>query len=205
MSYYGNPMFDFLYFVFTSVKPELVVENLDHLLAYYYSELVEAMRVLEVKTAAPSLDQLNVQLQRAGPFGKTFNCNNCITDRGSNIFLLFLVCTLLLDIIPIIIMDRIELENTNSLMTSDDPDILAKMNFHKFNNTRFETVLKTYLPFWDKRGFLGTQLTSDDLPDELKDLLNKKQPVSIASQVAIATEPEAPKRYLLAIYGFSCR
>lgn len=63
-------MFDFVYFVFTSVKPEIVVEQLDALLAFYHTELTAAMGALKVQTQVPSLDQLNLQLQRAGPFGR---------------------------------------------------------------------------------------------------------------------------------------
>lgn len=68
-SYYGNPMCDLIYFLFTSLKPELVVEHLDDLVAYYHAQLVNAMAVLKVTTNPPSLDQLQIQLQRAGPFG----------------------------------------------------------------------------------------------------------------------------------------
>lgn len=153
LSFYGNPMFDFVYFVFTSIKPDLVVEHLDALLAFYHGELAEAMHLLKVKTSAPSLEQLNVQMQRAGPF----------------------VGTLLLDIIPIILMDRVEIENTTSLMTNPDNDIMEKLNYHKMNNDRYAHILQTYLPFWDKRGFLGSQLTMNDLPEGLKGLFDNKQ------------------------------
>ena len=70
MAYYGNPMCDFLYFVFTSVLPQEVVEHFDELVAFYHQELVAAMTSLKVQKAAPSLDQIVLQLQRAGPFGK---------------------------------------------------------------------------------------------------------------------------------------
>lgn len=155
MSFYGNPMFDFVYFVFTSIQPDIVVSNLDALLAFYHGELAEAMYLLKAKTDAPSLEQLNVQLQRAGPF----------------------VATLLLDIIPVVIMDRVPIENENSLMTNPNAEIMAKFTYHKMNNPRYEHVLKTYLPFWDQRGFLGSQLTMADLPEELKGLTdNKSEP-----------------------------
>lgn len=69
MSFYGNPMCELIYFLFTSLKPHLVVEHLDDLVAYYHAQLVNAMVVLKVKESPPSLDQLQIQLQRAGPYG----------------------------------------------------------------------------------------------------------------------------------------
>lgn len=69
MSSFGNPMSDFVYFVFTSIPPAVVVQHIDSLLAYYHSELAQAMGTLKVQTQVPSLEQLNVQLQRAAPYG----------------------------------------------------------------------------------------------------------------------------------------
>lgn len=85
-------------------------------------------------------------------------------------------------------MDRIKLENKNNLMTSPDPEMLERLNFHKYNNPRFEEVLKTLLPFWDQRGYLSSQLTMDDLPEYLKQEKTTEPVVTVASVEALPVE-----------------
>lgn len=180
LSFYGNPMFDFVYFVFTSLKPELVVENLDDLLVFYQAELANAMQMLKIEAKAPSVEQLNLQLQRVGP----------------------LVSTLLLDIIPIVIMDRLEPGTVD--MTDFSIETMEKMNYHKYNNTRFEQVVKLYLPMWENRGFLNLQLTMDDLPDYLKgafmvpsEVASETVESTTADVVTAAVAEPADKRYCI--------
>ena len=70
MSFFGNPMVDFVSFVFTSVKPTVAIDNLCSLVEFYHTELSQSIGNLKVQSAAPSLDQLRVQMQRAGPVGE---------------------------------------------------------------------------------------------------------------------------------------
>lgn len=63
-------MVDFIYFVFTSINPELVINNWDALISYYHDELSTSMSDLKVQTQPPSVEQLKLQVQRAGPFGE---------------------------------------------------------------------------------------------------------------------------------------
>lgn len=69
MTYHGNPMFDVIYFLFSSVKPDIVVANFDDLVVFYHTELTSALNDLKAKTTPPSLEQLQMQLHRVGPFG----------------------------------------------------------------------------------------------------------------------------------------
>lgn len=78
--------------------------------------------------------------------------------------------------IPGVIMERTELTNDIDVIPNDS-DVLIKIRKIMMNNPRYEHALKTYLPFFDKRGFLSSQLTNDDLPAELRGLLEKKPEV----------------------------
>lgn len=53
-------------------------------------------------------------------------------------------------------------------------------------NDCLEEVLKTYLPLWDQHGFLGTQLTMEDLPEDLK------APTAAAAVVVVEESPMTP-------------
>lgn len=102
----------------------------------------------------------------------------------------FPVSNLLLFIIPIILMDRMDVENKNSLMTSANAEVMAKLNDFKFSNPRFEELLKVYLPFWDKRGFLSSHGTKEDLPDYLKGIFDG--PSEAVVVVAAEEKPATP-------------
>ena len=68
-------------------------------------------------------------------------------------------------------------------------------------NPRFETALKTLFPFCEKRGFLGSQLTTADLPAELKDLFDKSS--EVIPEVATVTVDGYV--YLFISRGSSCQ
>lgn len=70
LSFWGNPAFDILYFIFTSVKPEIVVEQFDNLVVFYHEELVKAMGALKVQLAPPALQQIQQQITKSGFFGR---------------------------------------------------------------------------------------------------------------------------------------
>lgn len=92
-------------------------------------------------------------------------------------------------------MDRMKLENKDSLMTNPDPEIMERWIFNKFNNERFVEVLKVLLPFLDQRGFLSSPLTMADLPEYLKDLCDnveeKKTEESVVTVAAVEAVPVA--------------
>lgn len=77
-----------------------------------------------------------------------------------------------------------------------DPDFVIKMRRLMVNNSRYETCLKTFLPFCDKRGYLGSQLTASDLPDEFKGFFDKQPPqpeVATPTATEAADKTEAPQ------------
>lgn len=73
MSYYGSPILDVSYFLFTSSNEHIRAHEFDRLFDYYCDQFIDIMRKLNVDLAKiPSKRQLHAEFQMRGCYGGFF-------------------------------------------------------------------------------------------------------------------------------------
>lgn len=73
MSYYGSPILDISYFLFTSSSEHIQAHEFDRLFDYYCAQLIEIMRKLDLPPAKiPSKRQLHAEFRMRGCYGGCF-------------------------------------------------------------------------------------------------------------------------------------
>lgn len=74
MSYFGSPMLDISYFLFSSPNETISSIEFEHLLNYYNDHLIETMTTLEIQTSQiPSKQQLYDEFLLRGCYGAFFS------------------------------------------------------------------------------------------------------------------------------------
>lgn len=73
MSYYGSPILDVSYFLFTSSNEDIRTPEFDWLFDYYCDQLIDVMRKLNLASdRIPSKHQLNTEFRMRGCYGGFF-------------------------------------------------------------------------------------------------------------------------------------
>lgn len=131
MSYWGNPLLDVFYFLFSSLQHNILVEKFEELFQHYCHELISASTLLKLGEKAPTMAQLSDQLTKCGHYASM----------------------LLTEIVPIVVMERHDDANIESFMDSDSPAALNMQN-KMYHNPKYQEILKALLPFMNEKGFL---------------------------------------------------
>jgi hypothetical protein len=103
MGYWTSPAADLLYFLHTSLSPDLLDKH--HVLVQeYYNSLTETLSALRYRGLQPTLTELQRQLQKRGPY-TVFMCST---------------------ILPIILADRNYIPNVRKIMKKEQVIHLSK-------------------------------------------------------------------------------
>lgn len=134
ITYWGRPVTDLLYFLFSSVQPEQLVAQFDALIKYYHDNLVESAAKLGVATKIPLLRDLLADIMKNGFF--TAIC--CI------------------GIIPIVLTEKSDDSKVENFFNNDDNNEAATRFEEKMfsGNRRLENKMRLLLPFFDNKGLL---------------------------------------------------
>ncbi|KAG5683046.1 hypothetical protein PVAND_012353 [Polypedilum vanderplanki] len=131
LSYWGSPIGDLFYFLFTSVEDDVKVDGFDELIEHYHSELSDFLKELSFDGHIPTLSELQSELTDKKEYG----------------------LSMMLEVMCIV------KYNSNEKFTIDmimDPNKLNQAIFDRiFRNKSYIKCIKTLLPFLYKRGFLG--------------------------------------------------
>ncbi|XP_055688311.1 uncharacterized protein LOC129792918 [Lutzomyia longipalpis] len=168
MSHWGRPAVDLQYFLFSSVRPEIVVQEFDALIQHYHSVLVESLKLLGSKKTPPLLRDLHIQILESSAYGSM--CFSGIT--------------------AISIMDKNENASLENFFKDDEAgDIMRKKMYF---NPRFEHKLSVLFPFCDKRGLLDVP----DITES--EIISVEESAEVPTATAAATEstkaPEEPSK-----------
>lgn len=134
---WASPAYDIFYFLLTSVRDEIKVENFESLIEFYHHELSNGLNKLSYEDHIPTLDEIHLDMMEKGTFSAV-----CI------MFLLFLFkydC-------------KEELNLSMVMGCESDGDELEKIHARIYGNDTFQKALKTWLPFLDKKGFLDLMI-----------------------------------------------
>ncbi|GAB0088768.1 hypothetical protein DMENIID0001_032320 [Sergentomyia squamirostris] len=183
MSHWGRPSIDLMYFMFSSVRPEIVVQEYDTLIAHYHSILVDSLIKLGYEKTPPLLKDIHIQILQNSAYGAL-----CLPG-----------------ITAVVLMDKNEDAKMENFFS--DGDAAEKMRQKMFFNPRFENKLKLFLPFFEKRGLLEVEDVpeSEIIPDEPAPVI--PTPATDDSEVPLAPNdnnveaklpPEEPSRESLA-------
>lgn len=130
MSYWGNPITDIIYFLWSSLQHDVLVDKFDELFKHYFDELVAACQHFGIQ--APSLEQFADQLNRTGHYASM----------------------ILTEIVPVVVMERHADANLEGFLGDPNSEAAKNMNKKMFHNDKFKAILKAILPFMLKKGFL---------------------------------------------------
>lgn len=86
MAYYGSPILDISYLLFTSSNSEITYDQFDELISQYFDELIEMMTKLNVSNI-PDKKRLHTDFQERGCYGAFFSIFSVpmrITDNATN-------------------------------------------------------------------------------------------------------------------------
>lgn len=73
MCYWGSPILDVAYLLFTSSAAAVTASDWDALIEYYFNELISVLRQLECNAMCPSKKQLYHQLHNRAILGAAFS------------------------------------------------------------------------------------------------------------------------------------
>uniref|UniRef100_A0A1L8DYN9 Putative ecdysteroid kinase n=1 Tax=Nyssomyia neivai TaxID=330878 RepID=A0A1L8DYN9_9DIPT len=163
MSHWGRPAVDLQYFLFSSVRPEIVVAEFDTLIAHYHSVLVDSLKVLGSKKTPPLLRDLHIQILECCCYGSM--CFSGIT--------------------AVSIMDKNENASLENFFNEGDAG--DKMRMKMYFNPRLEHKLRLLLPFCAKRGLLDTV----EIPESEIIPVEEDPPVPAASAADIPATEDA--------------
>lgn len=116
--------------MFSSVQAEILVEEFDNLIKYYFDELVKASEVLG--SSHPTFDKFSEQLQKSGHYASM----------------------ILPEIVAVVVMERHADANIEAFLGDPNSDASKNIAIKMFQNPRYVAILKAVLPFLNKRGFL---------------------------------------------------
>lgn len=130
MSYYGSPILDISYLLFTSSNSDITFDQFDELISQYFDELIEMMTKLNVSTI-PDKKHLQMDYLRRGCHGAFFSMFSVpmrIHDNATN--------------------DEIKKFLSNS---TDGLEFRKQLYF----NEETRKVLSNLLKYFDQKGFLN--------------------------------------------------
>lgn len=73
MCYWGSPILDVAYLLFTSSAQAIAAREWDDLIEYYFSELISMLQLLECNSICPSKEQLHDQFRKRAIYGAAFS------------------------------------------------------------------------------------------------------------------------------------
>lgn len=73
MCYWGSPILDVVYLLFTSSSGAINAQDWDALIEYYFGELVSTMQLLECNALCPSNEQFHRQFRARAIHGVAFS------------------------------------------------------------------------------------------------------------------------------------
>lgn len=164
MSFWGNPLLDVIYFLFSSLQHNILVEKFEDLFKHYCDELVKASTLLGLGEKAPTFAQLSDQLKKCGHYASM----------------------ILTEIVPIVVMERHSDANIGSFMDSDS-EAARNLQDKMYHNPKYQEILKALLPFMNKMGFLDVPCV---VAKEPKD--NGNRQVSFENSEPAEKEAETP-------------
>lgn len=68
--FWGRPATDIYYFLISSLKPNVVVQNWEYLIRFYHGHLANAMTKLGAQQMPPSFKQFYKQMDKYGFYGR---------------------------------------------------------------------------------------------------------------------------------------
>lgn len=134
---WASPAYDIFYFLLTSVNDEEKVENFETLIEFYHHELSDGLNKLGYMDHIPTLDEVHKDLMDKGTFSIV-----CI------MFLLF-----------IFKYDCKEELNIHMIMGQvEDEERKSQIYERIYGNETYKKALKSWLPFFNKKGFLDLMI-----------------------------------------------
>lgn len=133
MTHYGNPITDIFYFLFSSLRAPLLVDNFDSLIKHYFDQLTEACQSLGIAAKAPSNDQFYEQLR------------NCAHYSWMT----------LPEIVPAVVMERHADANIEAFLGDPESEAAKNLAEKMFGNQSYLEILKHVIPFMYQRGFMA--------------------------------------------------
>lgn len=129
ISQWTSPIVDLCYMIFTSCQTQVIVDEFDQLVEFYYKELARAMEVLQCKTKIPSQSEFLEHL-----------------DEKSAIVCMYVMETLALCKADTSL--NLDLES----LTDDSEEAIEQRRL-LFTTPEYLEALRQLLPFMDKRGY----------------------------------------------------
>lgn len=87
MCYWGSPILDVAYLLFTSSAVTIAAREWDDLIEYYFSELISMLQLLGCDSICPSKERLHDQFHKRAIYGAAFSLFTLplrMLDRPSN-------------------------------------------------------------------------------------------------------------------------
>lgn len=70
MPRYTSPAYDLIYFLLSSTKLEIKLEDFDYFIKFYHDQLVASLEVLNYRKPIPSLKEIHTMIYKYGVYGK---------------------------------------------------------------------------------------------------------------------------------------
>ncbi|XP_016956103.1 uncharacterized protein LOC108028677 [Drosophila biarmipes] len=131
--YWGSPAIDLYFFFYTSIKHEILVNNLENFLKHYFRCLQETLKHCGFKGPLPTFDQLKDEMQRCLLYGYyTVTCElpiACASPEASADF---------------------------GVQTFGDREAMRKKRQQLYTCERVRQTIRACLPHFDQQGVLET-------------------------------------------------
>lgn len=172
ITHVGNPLIDVLYFLFSSLRAPILVQEFDHLLKFYYDQFVEACQSLGVSEKAPSAEQFAEQFKNSAYFA----------------------ALTLPEIVPIVVMERHADANVEAFLGDPESEAAKNLSEKMYWNPKYKEILEKVIPFLYERGYLNPQskTTEAEAVADVKPVIVEETPKVTAEVVAeIVVAPTA--------------
>lgn len=133
MSYFGSPILDVSYLLFTSSNEDIKCYEFDQLFDYYCEQLIDTMRLLDVSSSSskiPSKQQLRDEFTLRGCYGAMFS--------------LFSV--------PLRVVDHSNNDAIKQFLNKSTDGLAYRTNI--YSDTTVRKLLANLLLYFDKKQFL---------------------------------------------------
>ncbi|XP_037922335.1 uncharacterized protein LOC119658736 isoform X2 [Hermetia illucens] len=128
ISRYGSPVYDLLYFIFSSTEYSIKVKEFDYMIKHYHTELVKNLKLLKYPKEPLTLIDLHIAIVKKGFMGVAASCG----------------------VMPIALLDPNEDASMENLMTNDESG--NKFQQAMYLNPRFIKSCELIFPFLENRG-----------------------------------------------------
>lgn len=152
---YGSPSQDLLYFLMSSPKLEIKLDQFDYFVRYYHENLKASLELLKYPNEIPSLRDLHIELLSNGLWGnKFFEFEFEHIFSVTNFYLLTAVYTVTA-VMAAVLLDPSDKANLEQLVTESDDTIAFRKQMYL--NKRYRSHAEVLLPWLCRKGFLDVK------------------------------------------------